>query len=89
VTLFSWELGGNTIETHCSYAAWSGRGDGACLVELHDNSGRSQKEYEGHKEDKELTAKVSAAIRTLLKNGEYDRIAKPYFNFDIYGLPSE
>ena len=39
------------------------------------------------KEDKELTAKVSAAILTLVKSGEYDRIASPYFNFDIYGLP--
>ncbi len=41
------------------------------------------------KEDKELTAKVSAAILALLKSGEYDRIAKQYFSFDIYGLPRE
>jgi len=39
------------------------------------------------KEDKDLTAKVSAAILALVKSGEYDRIAKPYFSFDIYGLP--
>jgi len=41
------------------------------------------------KEDKELTAKVSTAILALVKSGEYDRIAKPYFSFDIYGLPRE
>ncbi len=41
------------------------------------------------KEDKDLTAKVSAAILALVKSGEYDRIAKPYFGFDIYGLPRE
>lgn len=41
------------------------------------------------KEDKDLTAKVSAAILSLVKSGEYDRIAKPYFNFDIYGQPRE
>lgn len=39
------------------------------------------------KEDKELTAAFDAAIEKLIKTGEYDRIAKPYFSFDIYGLP--
>lgn len=39
------------------------------------------------KEDKALTGEVNAAIATLLTNGDYDRLAKPYFDFDIYGLP--
>jgi polar amino acid transport system substrate-binding protein len=39
------------------------------------------------KEDTELLASVNTAIATLVKNGEYDRLAKPYFAFDIYGLP--
>lgn len=39
------------------------------------------------KEDSALTAKVDAAIAMLLANGDYDRLAKPYFDFDIYGLP--
>ncbi len=39
------------------------------------------------KEDKALTGEVNAAIATLLANGDYDRLAKPYFDFDIYGLP--
>lgn len=39
------------------------------------------------KDDKELLAALNTAIATLLKNGEYDKIAKPYFAFDIYGLP--
>jgi polar amino acid transport system substrate-binding protein len=37
------------------------------------------------KEDTELLAKVNAAIKSLLDSGEYDRIAKQYFDFDIYG----
>lgn len=39
------------------------------------------------KDDKELLAAFNTAIATLLKNGEYDKLAKPYFAFDIYGLP--
>jgi polar amino acid transport system substrate-binding protein len=37
------------------------------------------------KDDKDLLAKVNAGIKALLENGEYDRIARNYFNFDIYG----
>jgi polar amino acid transport system substrate-binding protein len=39
------------------------------------------------KEDTDLLDAYNKAIATVLKNGEYDRIAKPYFAFDIYGLP--
>ncbi len=39
------------------------------------------------KDDKELLTSLNTAIATILKNGEFDRIAKPYFAFDIYGLP--
>lgn len=39
------------------------------------------------KEDKALTAKINAAIGTLLASGDYDRLARSYFDFDIYGLP--
>ena len=39
------------------------------------------------KQDKELLAQLNTAIATVLKNGEYDKLAKPYFAFDIYGLP--
>jgi polar amino acid transport system substrate-binding protein len=39
------------------------------------------------KEDKDLLAQLNTAIATVLKNGEYDKLAKPYFAFDIYGLP--
>jgi polar amino acid transport system substrate-binding protein len=39
------------------------------------------------KEDTELLAQMNAAIAAVLKSGEYDKIAKPYFAFDIYGLP--
>jgi polar amino acid transport system substrate-binding protein len=39
------------------------------------------------KEDTDLLDAYNKAIATLLKNGEYDKIAKPYFAFDIYGLP--
>jgi polar amino acid transport system substrate-binding protein len=37
------------------------------------------------KEDTELLAKVNAGIKALLASGEYDKIAKKYFDFDIYG----
>ncbi len=37
------------------------------------------------KEDTELLAKVNAGIKALLDSGEYDAIAKKYFDFDIYG----
>jgi polar amino acid transport system substrate-binding protein len=37
------------------------------------------------KEDTELQAKLNAGIKALLDSGEYDRIAKKYFDFDIYG----
>ncbi len=37
------------------------------------------------KEDTELLAKVNAGIKALLDSGEYDTIAKKYFDFDIYG----
>ena len=36
------------------------------------------------KEDTELLAKVNAGIKALLDSGEYDAIAKKYFDFDIY-----
>ena len=36
-------------------------------------------------EDAKLRDKVNAAIKSLLESGEYDRIAKKYFDFDIYG----
>lgn len=39
------------------------------------------------KEDKQLLADLNGAIAAILKNGEFDKIAKPYFAFDIYGLP--
>jgi polar amino acid transport system substrate-binding protein len=39
------------------------------------------------KDDTKLLGEFNEAIATLLRNGEYDRIAKPYFAFDIYGLP--
>ncbi|MDI7864457.1 transporter substrate-binding domain-containing protein [Rhizobiaceae bacterium n13] len=41
------------------------------------------------KEDAALKAKVDAAITEIVKSGEYDQLAKPYFNFDIYGLPRQ
>ena len=37
------------------------------------------------KDDTELLAKVNAGIKALLASGEYDKIAKKYFDFDIYG----
>jgi polar amino acid transport system substrate-binding protein len=37
------------------------------------------------KEDKDLLAKVNAGIKELLESGEYDQIARNYFDFDIYG----
>jgi polar amino acid transport system substrate-binding protein len=37
------------------------------------------------KEDTELLQKVNAGIKALLDSGEYDTIAKTYFDFDIYG----
>ena len=37
------------------------------------------------KEDTELLAKFNAAIVKIREDGTYDKIAKKYFNFDIYG----
>ena len=37
------------------------------------------------KGETELLNKVNAGIKALLDSGEYDRIAKKYFDFDIYG----
>ena len=37
------------------------------------------------KGETELLDKVNAGIKALLDSGEYDRIAKNYFEFDIYG----
>ena len=37
------------------------------------------------KDDTELLAKINSAIKALRESGEYDRIAKQYFDFDIYG----
>jgi polar amino acid transport system substrate-binding protein len=37
------------------------------------------------KEDTELLGKVNAGIKALLDSGEYDAVAKKYFDFDIYG----
>lgn len=33
----------------------------------------------------ELKSTLNTAIQTLLENGEYARISKPYFSFNIYG----
>jgi len=37
------------------------------------------------KGNKELVAKLNAAIAAIRANGTYDRIAKKYFEFDVYG----
>lgn len=37
------------------------------------------------KEDDDLEAKFNAAIKQVREDGTYDRIAKKYFDFDIYG----
>nr|WP_321400810.1 transporter substrate-binding domain-containing protein [uncultured Desulfobacter sp.] len=37
------------------------------------------------KQDKELLAKVNAAIDTIRADGTYQKITDKYFNFDIYG----
>jgi polar amino acid transport system substrate-binding protein len=37
------------------------------------------------KEDTDLLKKVNASIKALLETDEYDRIARNYFDFDIYG----
>jgi polar amino acid transport system substrate-binding protein len=37
------------------------------------------------KEDKDLLAKVNAAIKQIRADGTYDKISKKYFNFNIYG----
>ena len=37
------------------------------------------------KDDTELLAKVNKAIADIRADGTYDALAKPYFNFDIYG----
>ncbi|HSS66552.1 MAG TPA: transporter substrate-binding domain-containing protein, partial [Gammaproteobacteria bacterium] len=37
------------------------------------------------KQDKELVAKLNKAIKEIRANGTYDRIAKKYFDFNVYG----
>ncbi len=37
------------------------------------------------KQDKDLTAKLNAAIKALRKNGEYKKIEAKYFDYDVYG----
>lgn len=37
------------------------------------------------KEDKDLKEKIDAAIASMRKDGTYDKIAKQYFDFDVYG----
>ena len=37
------------------------------------------------KQDKDLVAGLNRAIKAIRSNGTYDRIAKKYFDFDIYG----
>jgi polar amino acid transport system substrate-binding protein len=37
------------------------------------------------KEDTELRDKLNAAIKKVRESGEYDKITKKYFDFDIYG----
>lgn len=37
------------------------------------------------KQDQDLVAKFNKAIRDIRANGTYDRIARKYFDFDIYG----
>jgi polar amino acid transport system substrate-binding protein len=40
------------------------------------------------KEDTALKDKLNATIKTVRDNGTYDKIAKKYFSFDIYGSTS-
>ena len=37
------------------------------------------------KEDTALREKLNAAIKKVRELGDYDKITKKYFNFDIYG----
>ena len=37
------------------------------------------------KTDQDLKAKLNAAIAAIRANGTYDKIAKKYFDFDVYG----
>jgi len=37
------------------------------------------------KQDKDLTKKLDAAIKSLRAKGEYQKIAAKYFNYDVYG----
>ncbi|NIE83232.1 MULTISPECIES: ABC transporter substrate-binding protein [unclassified Burkholderia] len=37
------------------------------------------------KEDTDLKAKIDGAIAAMRKDGTYDKIAKKYFDFDVYG----
>ena len=39
------------------------------------------------KEEADLTKQLNAAIDEIRKNGTYDKIAKKYFDFDVYGAP--
>jgi ADP-ribose pyrophosphatase YjhB (NUDIX family) len=36
-------------------------------------------------EDTALREKLNAAIKKVRESGDYDKITKKYFNFDIYG----
>jgi arginine/ornithine transport system substrate-binding protein len=36
-------------------------------------------------EDDDLREKLNAAIKLIRENGTYDKIAKKYFNFNVYG----
>ena len=37
------------------------------------------------KADQDLVDKLNAAIAAIRANGTYERIAKKYFEFDVYG----
>uniref|UniRef100_UPI0011151DEC transporter substrate-binding domain-containing protein n=1 Tax=Serratia marcescens TaxID=615 RepID=UPI0011151DEC len=37
------------------------------------------------KDDADLKAKIDGAIAGMRKDGTYDKIAKKYFDFDVYG----
>jgi polar amino acid transport system substrate-binding protein len=41
------------------------------------------------KEDTELKDKINAGIKAIRANGKYDEISKKYFDFDIYGGPTQ
>ncbi|MFB9979128.1 transporter substrate-binding domain-containing protein [Mesorhizobium kowhaii] len=41
------------------------------------------------KEDTDLKDKINAGIKAIRANGKYDEISKKYFDFDIYGGPTQ